>query len=71
MYLSLNISSKYITEAKIIKELDPTIKGLTRIELFKDPLGLEDLYDDIDLYTLKNNTLWGYLKSILFRKNTH
>ena len=57
--------------AKIIKELDPSIEGLTRIELFKDPLGLEDLYDQIDLYTLKNNSFLGYLKSVFFRKNNH
>jgi len=57
--------------AKIIKELDPSIQGLTRIELFKDPLGLKDLYDDIDLYTLKSNSLLGYLRSIFRRNKTH
>ncbi len=57
--------------AKIIKELDPSIEGLTRIELFKDPLGLEDLHDQIDLYTLKNNSFLGYLKSVFFRKKIH
>jgi len=57
--------------AKIIKELDSSIEGLTRIELFKDPLGLEDLYDQIDLYTLKNNSFLGYLKSVFFRKDIH
>jgi tetrahydrodipicolinate N-succinyltransferase len=57
--------------AKIIKELDPSIEGLTRIELFKDPLGLEDLYDQIDLYTLKNNSFLDYLKSVFFRKDIH
>ena len=57
--------------AKIIKELDPSIEGLTRIELFKDPLGLKDLYDDIDLYTLKSNSLLGYLQSIFRRNKTH
>ena len=57
--------------AKIIKDLAPSIEGLTRIELFKDPLGLEDLYDQIDLFTLKNNSFLGYLKSVFFRKNIH
>ena len=57
--------------AKIIKELDPSIAGLTRMELFKDPLGLEDLYEQIDRYTLKNNSLFGYLRSIFFRNKTH
>ena len=57
--------------AKIIKELDPSIAGLTRMELFKDPLGIEDLYEQIDRYTLKNNSLFGYLRSIFFRNKTH
>ena len=57
--------------AKIIKELDPTIEGITRLELFKDPLGLEDLYDQIDIYTLKSNSFLGYLKSKFFRDKTH
>ena len=57
--------------AKIIKELDPAIEGITRLELFKDPLGLEDLYDQIDIYTLKSNSFLGYLKSKFFRDKTH
>ncbi len=57
--------------AKIIKELDPDINGLTRMELFKDPSGLEDLYDHIDQYSLKKNSLLGFFKSILFRNKSH
>jgi len=57
--------------AKIIKELDSTIEGITRLELFKDPLGLEDLYDQIDIYTLKSNSFLGYLKSKFFRDKNH
>ena len=37
--------------ANIIKELDPTIDGITRMKLFEDPEGLRDLYDQIDIYT--------------------
>ena len=57
--------------AKVIKELDPKIEGNTRIKLFEDPEGLKNLYDQIDQYTLKNNTTFNYLKSILFRNESH
>ena len=57
--------------AKVIKELDPKIEGNTRIKLFEDPEGLKNLYDQIDQYTLKNNTTFKYLKSILFRNESH
>ena len=49
--------------AKIIKELDPSIMGNTRIKLFENPEGLFDLYDQIDLYTLQKNSLFEYLRS--------
>ena len=57
--------------ANIIKELDPTIDGVTRIKLFEDPEGLRDLYDQIDIYTLKNNTLLNFLKSKFWRGRKH
>ncbi len=57
--------------AKIIKELDPEIDGTTRIKLFEDPAGLTNLYDQIDIYTLKNNTLINYLKSKYIRTKKH
>tara|TARA_Y100001970_G_scaffold19338_1_gene21707 strand:- start:3229 stop:3975 length:747 start_codon:yes stop_codon:yes gene_type:complete len=57
--------------AKVIKQLDPSVKGLTRIELFKNPQGLEDLYNQIDIYTLKKNNLLGFLNSIFFRNKKH
>ena len=57
--------------AKVIKELDPKIEGNTRIKLFENPEGLKNLYDQIDQYTLKNNTTFNYLKSILFRNESH
>ena len=57
--------------AKIIKELDPSIDGLTRMKLFEDPDGLRDLYDQIDIYTLKNNTLFEFIKSKVYRGKKH
>ena len=53
--------------ARVIKELDPSIDGVTRMKLFEDPEGLANLYDQIDLYTLKENTFINYLKSNFFR----
>ena len=57
--------------AKIIKELDSSRDGLTRMRLFEDPDGLEDLYDQIDIYTLKNNTLFEFIKSKVYRSKKH
>ena len=57
--------------AKIIKELDSTIQGTTRIKLFEDPDGLKDLYDQIDQYTLKNNSIRKYLRSKILRTKKH
>jgi len=57
--------------ARIIKELDPSIEGTTRIKLFEDPDGLKDLYDQIDQYTLKNNNIKNYLRSKIFRTKKH
>ena len=57
--------------AKIIKELDPTKDGTTRIKLFEDPDGLKNLYNDIDLYTLKNNTFLNYILSNIIRSKKH
>jgi len=57
--------------ASIIKELDPAIEGNTRIKLFENPDGLQDLYDQIDKYTLKNNNLKNYIRSKINRTKKH
>ena len=57
--------------ARVIKELDPSIDGVTRMKLFEDPESLANLYDQIDLYTLKENTFINYLKSNFFRNKRH
>jgi|TARA_B110000438_G_scaffold303671_1_gene366396 acetyltransferase-like isoleucine patch superfamily enzyme len=56
--------------AKIIKELDSEKDAFTRIELFKDPQALEDLYDHLDQYDLKKNSLFGWLKSKIYPSRT-
>ena len=57
--------------AKIIKELDSTIEGITRIKLFEDPEGLKNLYDQIDQYTLKSNKTMNFLRSKVLRNKSH
>ena len=56
---------------KEIKKLDSTIEGMTRVKLFEDPDALKDLYNQIDKYTLKNNSSLKYLKSKIFRNKDH
>ena len=51
--------------AKIIKELDPNEEAFTRIDLFKDPQALDDLYDHLDRIDLADNSILGWLRSIL------
>jgi len=41
------------------------------MKLFEDPDGLKDLYDQIDKYTLKNNTLLNFIKSKFWRSKKH
>ena len=57
--------------AKEIKKLDSTIEGMTRVKLFEDPDALKDLYNQIDKYTLKNNSSLKYLKSKILRNKDH
>ncbi len=57
--------------ARIIKDLDPEIEGNTRIKLFENPEGLKDLYDQIDRYTLKDNSFINLLMSHFLRNKDH
>ena len=57
--------------AKIIKELDPLEETVTRIDLFKDPVALEELYDYLDKIDLKQNSLLGWLRSRIIPSNKH
>ena len=41
------------------------------MKLFEDPEGLRDLYDQIDIYTLKKNTFFEYIKSKFYRSKKH
>lgn len=57
--------------AKVIKELDPSKESFTRIDLFKNPKSLEDLYDKLDRLDLKKNSFLTWVRSILFRNERH
>ena len=57
--------------AKEIKKLDSTVEGMTRVKLFEDPDALKDLYNQIDKYTLKNNSSLKYIKSKILRNKDH
>jgi acetyltransferase-like isoleucine patch superfamily enzyme len=52
--------------AKVIRQLDPEKEIRTRAELFKDTDQLNKKIDDINRYTLHNNTVFGWLRSIFF-----
>ena len=55
--------------AKIIKELAAEKKMVTRMDLFKDPVALEELYDYLDKIDLKKNSLLGWLRSLVIPSN--
>ena len=57
--------------AKVIKELDPSKESFTRIDLFKDPESLEELYDHLDKLHLSKNTIFEWIKSVFFRNKSH
>ena len=51
--------------AKIIKELDLNEEAFTRIDLFNDPQALDDLYDHLDRIDLADNSILGWLRSVI------
>lgn len=51
--------------AKVIKELDPSRALVTRMDYFKDPIGLEQFLDAIDREVLSGNSFWRWLWSLL------
>ena len=57
--------------SKIIKELDPSQNMVTRMDLFKDPKALEELYDYLDKINLKKNNFIGWLRSLTFPSKKH
>ena len=55
--------------AGIIKELEPKKQKVTRMDLFKDPKALEELYDYLDKIDLKQNNILSWIRSLLIPSN--
>ncbi len=56
--------------AKIVKALDPKIPFVKRAEWFADPAMLANDIDQLDKDNLTGNTLFHWLRTLLFPKNT-
>jgi len=56
--------------AAFIRNLDEG-EFITREDFFKDPIKLAKDFDLLDRYTLGNNTLGSWIKSIIWRNKTH
>ena len=52
--------------ARVVRELDASQKMRTRGDFFSDPEGLARWYDKIDYMVLKDNSLWRYLKALIW-----
>jgi hypothetical protein len=56
--------------ATFIRNLDEG-EFITRKDFFKDPTKLAHDFDLLDQYSLGNNSLWGLIKSIVWRDKSH
>ncbi len=54
--------------ARVVKELDPAPGFTTRTQYYAHPEALAKQFDDIDRLVLTNNSLWRWLRSLLFRR---
>ncbi len=52
--------------AKVVKELDPDKKMVTRGDYFADPAGMERFFDDVDRMVLADNSFFRWLRSLFF-----
>ncbi len=52
--------------ARVIKELDPNEKITPRAQWFSDPARLAREFDQIDKQRLKGNTIWHWLRYLVF-----
>ena len=56
--------------ATFVRTLDEG-EFITRKDFFKDPIKLAKDFDLLDRYSLGTNTLWTWIKSIIWRNKTH
>ena len=52
--------------ARVVKPLDPEREIITRASLFADPAELADRIDKLNRYILGGNSLFGWIRSLLF-----
>jgi acetyltransferase-like isoleucine patch superfamily enzyme len=52
--------------ARVVKELDPEKGFHTRADYFSDPAGMERWFDKIDYMVLKENSLFNWLRALLW-----
>ncbi|MEM1153748.1 MAG: acyltransferase [Pseudomonadota bacterium] len=52
--------------AEVIKELDPERELVTRMDYFKDPIGLEQFLDAVDQEVLSGNSFWRWIWSLIY-----
>ncbi len=52
--------------AKVVKQLDPARGFVTRMDYFRDPVGLAQFFDAIDRQVLAGNSLWRWLWSVVY-----
>jgi len=52
--------------AKVVKQLDPNEPMVTRADYFADPVALDKYYDNIERDILGKNSLFNYLRALLF-----
>lgn len=52
--------------ARVVKQLDPEGPFVMRREMFADPAGSARFYDGVDRMVLGENSLWGWLRSLVW-----
>ena len=52
--------------AQVVKQLDPTQLGQTRLDLYRDPYATADFYDAVDRQVLTDNTFLRWLWTCLY-----
>ena len=55
--------------ARVVRELDTSQPLNTRMDFFADPVAHAHFYDDVDRMVLRENSLWRWLRSLVFPTN--
>lgn len=52
--------------ARVVRELDPAQPLHTRMEFFADPVGSAEFFDAVDRMVLQDNSLWRWLRALVW-----